>query len=73
MYAFEITLILSLTTYGIFVGLLACTLFAEFKKMVRQRRARGSFSSGQDPDSTSLDFVSELRGQIQQREEIVWY
>lgn len=73
MYAFDIALVLSLATYAIYVGLLACTLFVELKKMVRQKRARASFSSRQDPDSTSLDFVSELRGQIQPREEIVWY
>ena len=73
MYNFETALILSATSYTAYVGLLACTLFVELKKTVPQKRVRESFSSGQDPDSTSLDFVSELGGQIQPREEIAWY
>jgi hypothetical protein len=73
MYTFDTALVLSATTYAAYVGLLTCALFVELKTRVPQKRVRESFSSGQDPDSTSLDFVSELRGHIQQREEIVWY
>lgn len=73
MYTFDTALVLSATTYAAYVGLLTCTLFVELKKRIPQKRVRESFSSGQNPDSTSLDFVNEFRGEIQQREAIEWY